>query len=312
MSIQYVVNAFPYLGTDDPRPEGERLGDSVVMRLMEPYLKKGRNLTTDNFFTSLKLAKQLLSKKTSLVGTVNKVRRELPASCLDMQPDLYSTTLSSPEGITLTTYRCEKNKNVVMLSTLHPSVTIAANEKKLPETVAFYISTEYGVDIVDQMARKYSMKASCSRWPIHVFYNILDLAAINAWVLFKESTGKTISRKQFILQLAEELRKPFLLERPRPSRTLTALADDEGSYSSDSMKRRHCQVARCKGNKAFVSCASCGKAVCGKCTASVKNVIFVYFVTNQELSYNFLWIYIPISDSNLLHCFKTFLCTYYR
>ncbi|XP_041093443.1 uncharacterized protein LOC121305857 [Polyodon spathula] len=56
---KYVVNGYPYLGKDETCPAGQRLGDSVVLRLMEPYLGKGRNVTTIDFFTSLQLAKKL-------------------------------------------------------------------------------------------------------------------------------------------------------------------------------------------------------------------------------------------------------------
>ena len=73
------VNVEPYLGKDETRAPSHRLSDWVVMKLMEPYLGKGRNVTTDNFFTSYGLAKPLRQKKTSVMGTVNKVRRELPS-----------------------------------------------------------------------------------------------------------------------------------------------------------------------------------------------------------------------------------------
>ena len=43
------------------------------MNLMDPFYGKGRNVTTDHFFTSYGLAKKL-QQKTSIVGTVNKVR----------------------------------------------------------------------------------------------------------------------------------------------------------------------------------------------------------------------------------------------
>jgi hypothetical protein len=101
----------------------------------------------------------------------------------------------------MTTYRCKRNKNVFIFSTLHRSVAIDGTEKKKPETIQFYNATKFGVDVVDQMARKYSVKASSRRWPVQVFYNVLDLAAINAWVLYKETTNKRISRRKFILQL---------------------------------------------------------------------------------------------------------------
>lgn len=53
-------------------------GEYVVKKLTEPYYNKGHNVTTDQFFTSLKLAKFLLSKKTTIVGTINKAKREIP------------------------------------------------------------------------------------------------------------------------------------------------------------------------------------------------------------------------------------------
>ncbi len=54
------------------------MGESVVLKLAEPFLGKGRNITTDNFFTSLKLATALQAKKTSLVGTQGRTIASCP------------------------------------------------------------------------------------------------------------------------------------------------------------------------------------------------------------------------------------------
>ena len=43
--------------------------DKVVMTLMELFMSKVKNVTTDNFFTLFLLAKELKKKKASLVGT---------------------------------------------------------------------------------------------------------------------------------------------------------------------------------------------------------------------------------------------------
>lgn len=67
-------NGAAYLGKDETHAPGQRLGESVVLRLAEPLTGKWRNITTDNFFTSLELAQSLENRKTSLVGTVNKSR----------------------------------------------------------------------------------------------------------------------------------------------------------------------------------------------------------------------------------------------
>ena len=54
---KYMLHSFPYLGKDDSRSAGITLGEHVVLRLTEPYRMTGRNVTTDNFFTSVNLVK---------------------------------------------------------------------------------------------------------------------------------------------------------------------------------------------------------------------------------------------------------------
>ncbi|CAJ1066444.1 uncharacterized protein LOC125251123 [Xyrichtys novacula] len=80
LKSKYICNVLPYLGKDPSRPSGERLSENVVLRLMEPFLDKRRNGTTDNFFTLLSLVQPLLRRKTTILGTVNKIRREIPQS----------------------------------------------------------------------------------------------------------------------------------------------------------------------------------------------------------------------------------------
>lgn len=53
------MNGYLYLGKDEIRPNGQCLGENVVHCLVENYKNTGRNITTDSFFTSLKLAKCL-------------------------------------------------------------------------------------------------------------------------------------------------------------------------------------------------------------------------------------------------------------
>jgi hypothetical protein len=75
-----MLNCFQHLGKDPHQAAGEQVLENVVIRLVEPYVGKGRNVTMDNFFTSLSLVNKLLAKKTSLAGIMNKVRREFSPS----------------------------------------------------------------------------------------------------------------------------------------------------------------------------------------------------------------------------------------
>ncbi|GFU78508.1 DDE_Tnp_1_7 domain-containing protein [Trichonephila clavipes] len=110
---------------------------------------------------------------------------------------LYDTLLLEHDDTTLTVYQGKTSKMVLLLSSLHPTVDVGNNHpKKLPETISFYNSTKFGVDIADQMARKYSVKAGSRRWLVHVFHNILDLTGNNSWLLYKEVTGRKLTKRK--------------------------------------------------------------------------------------------------------------------
>ncbi|KAF2885593.1 hypothetical protein ILUMI_20577 [Ignelater luminosus] len=68
-------------GKDEMRPEKEPFSENVVIRLMKPYFRTGRNVTTDNFFTSLKLEKRL---SIEYCGH-NKPYKKRNSSCIRLQ-----------------------------------------------------------------------------------------------------------------------------------------------------------------------------------------------------------------------------------
>ncbi|TWW71244.1 hypothetical protein D4764_17G0007270 [Takifugu flavidus] len=205
LKTKYVCNILPYLGKDPTRPRGERVSESVVMRLMEPFLDKGRNVTTDNFFTSLSLAKQLLSRNTTILGTVNKIPQEIPLSTRQMHRNEFTTQVFSTTGATLTVYAPKRKKTVYVLSSMHSMIQTQDTAKKKPNTITLYNTTKCGVAVMDQMVREYTVRAGTWRWPVAVFYNMIDMAALNAHVLYQLCTGRQEKRVDFLLELAREL-----------------------------------------------------------------------------------------------------------
>ncbi|KAJ8885623.1 hypothetical protein PR048_011821 [Dryococelus australis] len=173
---------------DATRPADRPLGENVVLRLMEPFFDKGRTETTDNYFTSVSLANKLKKRKTSLVGTLNRARWEIPSSVKHTPDPLHTNILLKSNDIVLTSYQGKGTKNMLVLSTLHTGVDIdQQTEKQIPEMIKFYNGTKYGTDIVDQMGKN-NTRAMSHRWPVHVVYNILDLASINAHTLYTDVT----------------------------------------------------------------------------------------------------------------------------
>ena len=87
------------------------------------------------------------------------------------------------------------------------------------------------------MVRQYPVKAGARRWPVAVFYNILDVASINAFMLYEKRTGDEVSRRDFLFKLAAALRKDYDVERSsrnatisRPHSLLTALKNSHRAF----------------------------------------------------------------------------------
>ena len=62
-----------------------------------------------------------------------------------------------------------------------------------------------GVDVLDQMSRLYLVKAASRKWPVHIFYNIIDMALINSWVIYKAMCKSNFSHRVYIQKVCKEL-----------------------------------------------------------------------------------------------------------
>lgn len=77
---KYVYNAMPYLGKGTNCSENTPLATYCVNQLCEPVFGTNRNITMDNWFTSVPLASELLKSpyKLTIVGTLRSNKREIP------------------------------------------------------------------------------------------------------------------------------------------------------------------------------------------------------------------------------------------
>lgn len=80
---KYMINAMPYVGKVEIN--GDSLGSYYVKGLSETLWGSNRNVTIDNWFTSVPLAHQLLKEpyKLTTVGTLSANKREIPPAMLD-------------------------------------------------------------------------------------------------------------------------------------------------------------------------------------------------------------------------------------
>lgn len=263
VNTKYVVNIIPYLGKHEAHErQGRPLAQDVVLKLTDVVKNKGYQVTTDNFFTSVETAKLLLERKTTMVGTLRANSKGIPSDLKKSLGTKYDSKffIDKESKIVFVNYQCKEKKNVCLLSSMHNAPTVNSTEKKKPSIIEFYNKNKVAVDNVDQMLRMYSTHSTTRRWPVAVWDNILDIAALNAWVLYKLCTGKNISRKQFILDLIDELRQH---NTDKGESSATILEAKNFSPST----RRKCHTRRCS-NASTSICERCTKPVCGTCAES--------------------------------------------
>ena len=88
-------------------------------------------------------------------------------------------------------------------------------EKRKPYAILDYNANKCGVITMDQMLGTYSCKRATQRWPLAMFYNMLDVAALAAFTIYNEI--KPIKRsdrgRSFLLLLTKQLATPNIEER---------------------------------------------------------------------------------------------------
>ena len=163
-STAYVLNIQLYSGKQSSQPEKNQ-GERVVRDMVSTIEGSGRNVTMDNFFTSVTLARQLLSKKLSIVGTMRKNKPEIPLEFLASNTRLvHSSVFGHQQQMTLVSYVPKRNRSVILLSSMHKDAEVAQTPEAKPEIIMHYNRTKGGVDTMDQMARTYSTKRMTRRF----------------------------------------------------------------------------------------------------------------------------------------------------
>ncbi|CAG4958165.1 unnamed protein product [Colias eurytheme] len=91
---------------------------NVVMSLRQDILNLGQTVATDNWYTSIDLANQLLNQDTHLVGILRQNRKGLPVAVVDAKLEKgESIAMENQRGICMLKWK--DKRDVLMLSTKH-------------------------------------------------------------------------------------------------------------------------------------------------------------------------------------------------
>ena len=166
-STAYPLNGELYFGRQPETAaatKGTNRISDLVKRLVHPWINSGRTVTTDNYFTSVELAEDLLRINTTLVGTMRRNRKEIPR---ELQPDYqrpeHSSIFCFDRQLTLVSYVPKPQHAVILLSSMHHDKVVNDEQKKKPDIILYYNDTKGGVDRMDQMVQMYSCKRKTNR-----------------------------------------------------------------------------------------------------------------------------------------------------
>lgn len=124
--------------------------------------------------------------------------------------------------------------------------------------------TKTGVDLVDQLCQRKDVSRSTRRWPIVLFYDILNISAINAFCIYKNH-HQSIRRVEFLQKLSWELSnsKPqvekrsqiatFPQELRRRAKCLVGVSDTSEPPAAEPVGQRStcCMCGRSRDKSAY-------------------------------------------------------------
>lgn len=285
--VFYTCNMEIYAGK---QPEGpfqvSNKPVDVVQRMVTPLRNSGRNITADNWFSDTTLL-HTLSRNYGLsyVGTLKKNKWQIPKEMKDLKNrEAYSSIFAFSKNGTMVSYipqNKKKKKNVLLISSMHTDGAIdeESGEKRKPEVITYYNHHKIGVDMVDKMSGAYNVQRGTRRWPMVVFYAILNVAGINSQVISLGNGQNVPTRRLFLRELGNELIRDQLIMRVQLSnlpRTMTSrlrelLPNDQipprassNSAATDAGGRQRCGLCLENKTKRYTkySCKECGQYLC--------------------------------------------------
>jgi len=276
----YFLGGIPYVGKEAEKNQRDLpLPTQYILRLTNTWKGTNRNITADNWFSSYQLTEELKKNGLTYVGTLRKNKPQIPPIMLARAPASSSTFLYQYDKM-LTSYAPKKNKTVLLISSMHFS-GVTNTETNIPEVIEFYNMTKGGVDVLDKLCHDKTTKRKTRRWPLRYFFGILDISAVNSYVLFKWNANRDSwsndARSKYLKNLALSLVKPFMEERvmnqhlPRELRSTIRVVlgmpeEPNGRNKIEDAPRKRGRCSFCpreKDRKSTGDCTKCHASLCG-------------------------------------------------
>ncbi|XP_048577744.1 piggyBac transposable element-derived protein 4-like [Nematostella vectensis] len=251
------------------------LGYQVVYDLTRKVAGKGHHVFCDNFFTSVKLAEDLLKDSIYLCGTTRSNRKDFPAELKDaaaikklrrgesifrQKGNVVCTIWKDKKAVAFISTQCEA-KGIETVNRRQKDGSILKVDS-LP-VVTLYNKFMGGVDKADQYRQYYEVTRHAQKWWRYLFWFGLDVAVVNAHILMNLAPNHpSLTQLKFRVELARGLINGFSSRKH---------AVHEGSIQDGhwpmQMTKGRCKRCLKNGITKFCrqGCEKCAKRYCLNC-----------------------------------------------
>lgn len=323
--FSYKIEVYTGKENSEPRLPGEPdcgASGNVVVRLCRMIPRGAHHkVYFDNYFNCPSLQVYLERDAVHCIGTV-RINR-VPGVNMPSEKEMkkkgrghFEERVAVVDGIELSCTRWQDNRAVTLLSSFVGTQPVGnasrydrqkkeRSEIPCPSVITVYNKHMGGVDLLDSLISLYRPYLRSKRYYFRVFLHVLDLTAVNAWLLYKRNVmtkpddhiERLLPLAAFKMDLATSLckaGKKQLKKRGRPSNgsveqaieikkkrgpsaptpTQDVRLDEVGHWVLWSQKRQRCKFPGCTGI-CMTYCSKCGNHLC--CTS--KNNCFFLFHT---------------------------------
>ena len=272
----YTWNFKLYTGKGDGSEGEGTLGEKVVMELSNSLQHKGHHLYTDNYYTCPSLCHKLYNVGIGSCGTskINRVGIPKDFQAYKLQPGEMKSYKDGP----VTGLKWFDKRVVVALSTLHDeSWTTVSRRSRLapggtetiskPNMIDQYNKYMGGVDKADQLVQYYSFQHYSKKWWKRVFFHLLDLCLVNAYIVYTTTQTTHMSHMDFRLAVAADLiarSQAIVPDVPREASHLPVRLIGRDHFPEPGSKRdcRVCSRRDMKRKQTNYQCNTCKTPLC--------------------------------------------------
>ncbi|KAJ8937369.1 hypothetical protein NQ314_011917 [Rhamnusium bicolor] len=155
---------------------------------MKTLFHQGRILFTDNFYTTVNLAQELLNRKTHLVGTLKKNRKLNPTEVTNKKFKKGEIIARELNGIVI--LKWQDKSDVLCLNTNHIAVTTKVKRRGeeigKPTLICDYNNSKSFIDLSNQLKAYSSPLRKEIKWYRKLgFELLLETSLVNAPITFQ-------------------------------------------------------------------------------------------------------------------------------